>query len=149
MRRIALLAAGILLSVFLWAEDAPPEESDVSQAGAEGEAIPATAIYIPLKPQFVVNYGGAGRLRYLKAEVAVRLADAETANAVRHHMPYIRNNLVMLFAGQTNETIGSQEGKEAMRRDALEEVRKVLKQEEGIAPEAVVGLYFNTLFIQK
>lgn len=147
MRKVALLALGVLLSMFLWAEDAPPEESEVSEV--DGEAIPATAIYIPLKPQFVVNYGGAGRLRYLKAEVAVRLADAETANAVRHHMPYIRNNLVMLFAGQTNETIGSQEGKEAMRRDALEEVRKVLKQEEGIAPEAVVGLYFNTLFIQK
>jgi flagellar FliL protein len=105
------------------------------------------AIYVPLKPAFVVNYGGPGRLKYLKADISLRVGDAQSANSVRHHMPYIRNNLVMLFSAQTDESIGSQEGKEALRREALQEVRNVLLQEEG--HEDVVDLYFNEFLINK
>ncbi len=130
-----ILVAMMATALSSYAEEAPPP--------------PAPAIYIPIKPQFVVNYGGAGRLRYLKAEASVRLSNSKAASALRHHMPYIRNNLVMLFAGQTNESLSSQDGKEQLRKDALEEVRKVLKQEDGLDPELVVDFYFNTLFIQK
>ena len=105
------------------------------------------AIYIPLKPAFIVNYGGPGRLKYIKADISVRLQDAKAANSVRHHMPYIRNNLVMLFSAQTEESIASQEGKEALRQEALQEVRNVIMQEDH--QEGVIDLYFNAFLIQK
>ena len=67
--------------------DAAAETGEETPEGeaAEGEgelsvAVNAGNIYIPLKPEFVVNYGGAGRLRYLKADIAVRLADSKVAN---------------------------------------------------------------------
>ena len=104
------------------------------------------SIYIPLKPPFVVNYGGPGRLKFMKADITVRLQDGAAANSVRHHMPYIRNNLVMLLSAQTEESIGSQEGKEALRKEALEEVRNVIMQEDRQA--GVVDLYFNTILVQ-
>lgn len=107
---------------------------------------PAPAIYLPIKPAFVVNYGGAGRLRYLKTELSVRLENADAANSIRHHLPYIRNNLVMLFARQTDETLSSQDGKEALRRDALAEIRNVIKEEDG--REGVVDVYFDTFIVQ-
>lgn len=159
MFRCIVLVLSLLLAVTAlpgWAEDeAEPEEGE---AAANGEASSAEeagemvmpnagAIYIPLKPAFVVNYGGAGRLKYLKADISVRLADAKTANSVRHHMPYIRNNLVLLFSAQTDESVESQDGKEALRQEALKEVREVLLTED--RQEGVIDLFFNTLLIQK
>lgn len=117
-----------------------PEEQEQRKA-------PAPAMYLPIKPAFVVNYGGAGRLRYLKTELSVRLENADAANSIRHHLPYIRNNLVMLFARQTDESLSSQEGKEALRRDVLAEIRKVIKEEDG--REGVVDVYFDTFIVQK
>lgn len=118
------------------------------QSSTDDEAArPADAIYLPLKPTFVVNYGGEGRLRYLRADLTVRVDGPEAANAVRHHLPYIRNNLVMLFASQTDASLESQAGKEALRKEALAEVRAVLQQEDG--QDGVVDIYFDNLVIQK
>jgi flagellar FliL protein len=106
-----------------------------------------SSIYIPLKPAFVVNYGGAGRLKYIKADISLRLQSNAAADSVRHHMPYIRNNLVMLFSAQSDESISSQEGKEALRQEALQVVKDVIRQED--QTEGVVDLYFNVFLIQK
>lgn len=108
----------------------------------------SSAIYLPIKPAFVVNFGGPGKLRYIKAEVSVRVDSSDAANSVRHHLPYIRNNLVMLFASQTEDTVDSQAGKEALRQDALAEVRKILFEEDGLET-GVVDIFFNTLIVQR
>ncbi len=155
---VIILAVFVLLGQPLYAqeaEEAPPADEEATaegDEGAEGEEGQATmphtgAIYIPLKPPFVVNYGGTGRLRYLKADITVRLQDAGAANSVRHHMPYIRNNIVMLLSAQTDESIDSQEGKEALRQEALKEVRDVIMQED--KREGVIDLYFNTILVQR
>lgn len=145
------------LSLSLWAQDegddsAPEpasEEASEGGEGAEGEEGGAQAIYLPIKPQFVVNYGGAGRLRYLKAEISVRLATTNAAHAVREHLPYVRNNLVMILASQTNETVSSQEGKEQILIDARESIRDVLERENSIPREEIVDVYFNSFIVQK
>lgn len=105
------------------------------------------ALYIALQPAFVVNYGGVGQLKYLKAELSVRVQNNDAANAVRHHMPYIRNNLVLLLSSQTDETLETQLGKENLRQAALLEVRAVLEQENGSS--GVVDLYFNNFILQR
>lgn len=139
-RRALLLGLMCLVAWGVQAEVAPEGQGQSDPAARPG------AIYIPLKPAFVVNYGGPGRLRFMKVDLSVRLEDNQAANSVRHHMPYIRNNLVMLFSAQSEESISSQEGKEALRREALREVRQVLLQEDG--QTGVVDLYFNSIVIQ-
>ena len=123
-----------------------PEETQEPD-GQEQRKAPAPAMYLPIKPAFVVNYGGAGRLRYLKTELSVRLENSDAANSIRHHLPYIRNNLVMLFARQTDESLTSREGKEALRQDVLAEIRQIIKEEDG--REGVVDVYFDTFIVQK
>ncbi len=113
----------------------------------EEELVEDTAIYIPLKPPFVVNYGGVGRLRYLKAEVTVRVQDSLAADSIRHHLPLIRNNLVLLFSKQAEEEIETQVGKEKLRVDALEKVRDILLAED--EQEGVVDLDFENFVIQR
>lgn len=112
--------------------------------------MPASAIYLPIKPPFVVNYGGAGRLKYIKTELSVRLLDTTAANAVRHHLPYVRNNLVLLFSSQTDETMSSQEGREALRIACLKEIREIIKREEGDEVAAgVIDVFFNSFIVQR
>jgi len=144
MKKIGFLLMLVLaVSQFSWAQDEEAED-------AEGEPAKARPIYIPLKPPFVVNYGGKGKLKYLKAELSVRIASNKEASFVRHHMPMIRNNIVLLFSRQNDEDIDTQEGKELLRLAALEEIRSIVMAEEGEENgPGIVDLYFNNFVIQK
>lgn len=116
-------------------------------AQSPDEQTPQKAIYIPLKPPFVVNYGGKGRLKYMKASLSVRVAHSRAANSVRHHMPYIRNNLILLFSRQTEEALDSQEGKELLRQEAMAEIQSILETEDG--ESGLLDVFFNQLVVQK
>jgi len=141
---VVFMLLALVMTGGAFAEDEAPAEGEEAEA-----APPAPAIYLPIKPAFVVNYGGPGRLRYLKTEMSVRVNTIDAANAVRHHLPFVRNNLVMLFAQQTNETVSSQDGREALRISALEEVRNVVEKENMTPREDIIDVYFNTFIVQK
>lgn len=107
----------------------------------------SSAIYIPLAPPFVVNYGGQGRLKYLKAELSVRVERSGDAELVRHHMPLLRNTLIMMFSRQDEEAVSTRVGRERLRELALEEVNDLIETEEGERP--VRELYFNNFVVQQ
>ncbi len=113
----------------------------------EEEAPVATApsAYVSLMPALVGNYGAGTKLKYYKADIALRVK-AENVAKVEYHEPLIRDQLIQLFAQQTDENMSSNEGKEAMRQAALVQVQNVLKEEEG---EILVDdLLFNNLIVQ-
>lgn len=103
-------------------------------------------IYYTLTPALVGNYGSAERLKYYKADVALRVTGGEAEAKVKHHEPLIRNQLVMLFSQQTDASLGTVEAKEALRQEALKQVQAVLTQEETVP--VVEDLLFNNLIIQ-
>ena len=105
------------------------------------------SIYIPMEPPFVVNYGGAGRLKYLKTELSLRVNDVHTASAGRHHMPLLRNAMVMLLSRQSEEAITSTEGVERLRESAKQEIIALLESEQNAAN--LLDVYFNNLIVQK
>lgn len=111
---------------------------------AEGEAL--KPIYYALVPALVGNYGSNGKLKYYKADVALRIGSPAAEERVKHHEPLIRNQLVMLFSQQSDAMLGSVEAKEALRQEALRQVQAVLSQEEG--QPLVDDLLFNNLIIQ-
>lgn len=131
-------------TVFLWlllvpfmafAEDKAPE----------GE-VDNKVNYVSLYPPLVGNYDAAGRLRYYKADIALRVVGAKAAETVKRHDPLIRNQLVMLFAQQTEEVLSSLDGKEQLRREALRQLRDLLSLETG--KPLVEDLLFNNLVVQ-
>ena len=79
----------------------------------EGEA-PKVA-YIDLVPSLVGNYGAGPRLKYFKADISLKVIGTEAQDKVTRHEPLIRNQLVMLFSQQTDETLGSSEAEEKLR----------------------------------
>lgn len=138
----------MLLSVSL------PLYAEDEEAAAEGEdgepAVLARPIYVPVKPAFVVNYGGPGKLRYMKIEVSLRAKDTPASNALRHHMPLIRDYLVKHFSRLQDVDVDTQQGKENVRLAALDGLKELLAEEEGDeGREGVTGLYFNNFVIQR
>lgn len=109
------------------------------------EGAGGTNMYIDLKPAFVVNYGGVGKLRYLKTNITLRI-DTAGQSSIRKHMPYIRHTLVMLLTKSTDEDMTSMEGKELLRQNALEAVRDVLTEEEG--EHFIKDLLFSSFIVQ-
>ena len=79
--------------------------------GVDSEAsttVGGSVTYLELEPAFVVNYGGVGRLRYLKTDIALRLAGGFSGQSqVSRHMPYIRHTIVMRFGRATEEELSS------------------------------------------
>lgn len=130
---IVALASLLLLASPSWAQD---------------DEAPEGSIYVPLTEPLVVNYGGPGRLKYLRAELALRVKNAQHAALVRHHMPLIRANLVMLFSRQKDEDVNSQTGREQLRQLALAETNALLRTEEG-EEQVVENLLFNNFVVQK
>ena len=111
-----LLLAALLVSPPLRAED-DAEGADTSEV-----------IYVDLKPSFVANYQAA-KVRYLKADVTLKVEGSATAEAIARHKPFIRHNLVMLFSRQTEDEMSTLEGKQQLKEDALKEVITALEME--------------------
>ena len=137
-----LLTCCVLCGIFAMSTYAENEKSE------DKSTAPLSAIYVPVIPAFVVNYGGQGKLKYIKLEVSLRVKDSSSSNSVRHHMPLIRDYLVREFSRLNDVDVDSQQGKELVRVNALEGVKALLSQEEGDAIE-VIGLYFNNFVVQR
>ena len=95
------------------------------------EGVPPESIYVSVDPAFVTNYGGPGRLRYMKIEVSLRVTGPAGEASVTRHMPAIRDALLTLFSIQTDSSIGTAQGKEALRVESLDKVHALLSDEDG------------------
>lgn len=99
---------------------------------AGGGNKPAEGVnYIEITPPLIVNYGGPGKVRYIKAELSLRTENAADATEVIHHLPLIRDRLVSILSAQTEDIISTAEGKEYLRTYALAEINKALLKVEG------------------
>lgn len=135
-----LLKIGIIILMgWLMAPPVFAEEGDPAVLGRP--------IYVPVKPAFVVNYGEPGKLKYLKLEVSLRVKDTPASNAVRHHMPLIRDYLVREFSRLMDEDVDTQTGKEAVRVAALEGLQTLIEEEDGV--QGITDLYFNNFVVQR
>ncbi len=117
---------------------------------AEKAAQPAAklpAVYVRLDPPFVSNFESRGAMRFLQVSVEIMTRDPVTADLIKLHDPMIRNDLLMLFGGQTYDVISTTEGKEKLRTDALEAVRKVVSGEGGDGSR-IEQLYFTSFVMQ-
>jgi flagellar FliL protein len=89
------------------------------------------AIYESLSPAFVVNLNQNGKQRYLQVSITLLTHDQAGLDALKEHLPVIRNNLVMLLSGQDFGTLASPIGIEMLRQKATASVQEVAQKEVG------------------
>lgn len=121
------------------------EKAEGGKAG-DGAKKPGQAEYLALDPAFVVNTADEESQHYLQTDVQVMARNDAALDAVKAHMPRIRNNLLLLFGQQRTTDIRDRAGRERLRAAALKEVQDVLQAETG--KPGVEALYFTSFVTQ-
>ncbi len=104
------------------------------------------AIYFTFENPFVVNFIDKNQIRYLQINVEVMSRNQEVIDSIGNHLPKIKNNFLVLFSDLDFEMITNAAGKQKLRTLALEELRKILKDETG--NDDVEALYFTGFVMQ-
>jgi flagellar FliL protein len=104
------------------------------------------ALYLALDPPFVVNFQSDTAARFLQVGVQLMAHDQKALDAAKASEPAVRNALVMLFSSQDAKTLISREGKEKLRIDSLDEIKKIVSERtKGATIDAV---YFTSFVMQ-
>ncbi len=138
---VVLLLAGGAAAFFMMSGGEAEEEEQAE----EGEK-QKPAVYVPLRPVFIVNYHEKGRQVYLQIGVSLMTRDESIPEAVNLHQPLIRSTLVTLFGSQEFAELKTPEGKDALRELALEELNAVLSENVGI--EGIEQVLFTSFVMQ-
>lgn len=119
--------------------DEKPEASSESKGGHD-------ALYLALDPPFIVNFQSDSAARFLQVGVQLMAHDQKALDAAKASEPAVRNALVMLFSSQDAKTLISREGKEKLRTDSLDEIKKIVAERtKGATIDAV---YFTSFVMQ-
>jgi flagellar protein FliL len=137
---VVLLAVGGGLLFFLRA--APHQK-----AAAPKPAVLAPPVYLALDPPFVVNFDPDQAARFLQITVQLMSRDPATIELLKGNDPAVRNELLLLFGNQKYATLATRAGKEALRDQTLESVRKIIGGAGG-HPERVEAVYFTSFVMQ-
>ena len=134
IKLIVLIVVALLLAIgmsvgatwfFMHSAQSKPAAVETAVVGKQ------PAIFEPMAPAFVANFNQNGRQRYMQVSITMQGRNQADLEALKVHMPVIRNNLVMLFSGQDFATLASPVGQEMLRQKATASVQEVAQKELG------------------
>lgn len=125
-----LLAIGLSVGATWFFLHKSESKADPAPAAAAAN-VKQPAIYESMSPAFVVNFNQNGRQRYMQVSITMQARDQAALDALKVHMPVIRNNLVMLFSGQAFDSLATPVGQEMLRQKATASVQEVAQKEVG------------------
>ena len=153
MKLIILIAVALLLAIGLsvggtwfFLNKGAADHAAEAEPVAAGAPVKQVAIYEELAPAFVVNFNQNGRQRYMQVIVALMARYQAQLDALKVHMPVLRNRLVMLFSSQDFEALITPVGKEMLRQQATASVQELAQKETGQL--AVEQVLFTNLVLQ-
>lgn len=153
LKVIILVVIGLLLAMglsiggtlfFLNKGDKPTVEDQAEETIAEAVPVKQPALYEQMEPAFVVNFNKDGRQRYMQVKVALMGRDQAEMDALKVHMPVLRNQLVMLFSSQDFAVLATPLGKELLQQQATAKVQELAQKETG---KAVIERVLFTNFV--
>lgn len=135
---------------FSRAED--PEAAGKPGAAKAGAAKSAKAVstkppvFVPLD-QFTVNlqYDDTNP-QYLQVALSIKVSDSSVVDAIKLHIPEIRNRVLMLLSGKRASDLVTVEGKTTLSTELVREISAPLAGR--VAPGAVEAVLFTSFVIQ-
>jgi flagellar FliL protein len=137
---LALVGTSVGVSLFLTGFFNPPVQYGDPNAlpGETGEpleplaALPEDVFYHNLQPEFVVNFYGNSRTKFMMIELVVGTHDEKLLPIFSDHDPEIRDAMLTLLSDQNSEELKTAEGKQILREKAVAKL------------DAIVGRYYRT-----
>jgi len=121
--------------------------AEKGKAEEKHEAPKGPPLFLAMDPPFVVNFQSEQAVRFLQVTAQVMTRDLKTLEELKTSDPIIRNDLLLLFGNQKYDTVSTLEGKEQLRHQALEAVRKVIADNGG-EPKNIEAVYFTSFVMQ-
>ncbi len=143
-----LLAVGISVgaTLFFLGKNDDAADSASEETAEQAAPVKQAAIYESIAPAFVVNFKYQGRQRYMQVSVALMARNQTELDALKVHLPLVRNRLVMLFSGQDFESLMTPVGKEMLRQQATAAVQELAQKETG--KTVVEQVLFTNIVLQ-
>jgi len=152
MKKIILIAVGVLLlagvgvGAMLFLKEDPPAEGEAAGEATEKVAKVADPVYQGLDPDFVVAFQNPKTVRFIKLSIEVMARDDDVIEAVKLHMPAIRDRVIILLSSKSEDSLLDTNGKEQLREEVLASVQGVL--EENTGEPGVEAIYFTNFVMQ-
>jgi flagellar FliL protein len=152
MKKIILVAVGVLLlagigvGAMLFLKEDPPAEGEVAEEATEKPSRVADPIYQGLDPDFVVAFQNPKTVRFVKLSIEVMARDDDVIEAVKLHMPAVRDRIIILLSSKGETSLLNTDGKEQLREELLAAVQDVLKENTG--ETGVEAVYFTNFVMQ-
>ena len=113
-------------------------------AADEEEKPPVDIGYYALKPSIVSNLSGGPK--YIRCEIQLMTEQAAEIPKIELHSPALRHAILMLIAEQDGKQLQTREGKEGLRKEALQAMQAQL---EDLTGQAIVNdLYFTAYYVK-
>ena len=142
----ALALVGISVGASLFLTGALNKEPAAGAAMEEAEPLPEEVHYYNVQPEFVVNFKGKTRVKFLMIEMVVASHDEEVPVILSDHDPELRNSWLMLLAEQDSEVLKTAEGKQALRDAAMARIDEVVSNH--YKPERILDVFITRLVMQ-
>ncbi len=121
-----------------------------SDAAAEQDATAAPlhkpALYLNLRPDFIVNSTAVGQRRYLQTNIVVMSRDQAVIDALNAHAPVVRSGLINLLADQDFMVLQTDAGKQALREQMRAAIDATLTKEAQVS--GVEAVLFSSFVMQ-
>ncbi|MCW0507128.1 flagellar basal body-associated protein FliL [Aeromonas piscicola] len=107
-------------------------DKPAAEAAAEGkdakpkEEAVQPSLYVGMPRPFVFNVSGGQRDRLVQIKIQLMVRGAADEALAKQNIPLIEGTLLRVFSAATSEQLMTFEGKEKLRKDSLEECRRVL-----------------------
>lgn len=124
---LLVAGAGTALLLLKGSGDEPEDDEDVTEtahAKKKGKELPP--IFLNLDP-FTVNLVPENGDQYLQVALAVEFQEPEAEQAVKLHMPKIRNNVTLLLSSKKASELLTKEGKEALAEELRDTINDVIQ----------------------
>lgn len=110
------------------------------------ELPPEETYYYNLQPEFVVNFQGRARVKFMMVEISVATHDEMVLTTLSDHDPELRNAILNLLSEQEAESLKSAAGKQVLRDDALVLVEEIVAKH--YKAEKVHDVFITRLVMQ-
>lgn len=122
---LVLIVGGIGAWLFL-SSDSSGDASSEADSEIKEEKVLGPLTYLTLVPEFVVNFGPGSKVRYLQVDLQISTRDEKALQTVSTYRPVIRNDILVLLSGLTFDELKVRDGKEALQKQILDTINRVV-----------------------
>ena len=123
-----------------------PKHAPADKSAEQAAEKKKPELFLPLDPAFVVNFRDDQSARYLQVGVTLMSHEQSALDAAKEAQPVIRNQLLLLFSGQSYTSLIDAAGKEKLQAQALAAVQKIVQERTG--KPGIDALYFTSFVMQ-